>query len=295
MIAPVAAHDARPAGATDHFPARIDLPDGFQPEGIESQGGRLYAGSLATGAIWQADSRTGAGRYLVAGATGGSAAGLHIDAWGRLWVAGAASQTIKVYALRTGRLLQTYTFPTTGFINDLTITRQAIYATDSVNQQLAVVPLGRGGRLPATTAAHTLALTGDIVYGAGFNANGIVARTGTLILVQSNTGQLFRVDPRTGVARTIDTGGYNVSFGDGLVLRGRILYVIRNQLAIVAVLRLSADLSHAGLVGEITSMGLAFPTTGTIALGRLWVVNARFDVTPTPDTEYWISRLPLAP
>ena len=51
----------------------------------------------------------------------------------------------------------------------------------------------------------------------------------------------------------------------------------------------------SGLVGEITSRGLAFPTTGTIALGRLWVVNARFDVTPTPDTEYWISRLPLAP
>ncbi len=39
---------------------------------------------------------------------------------------------------------------------------------------------------------------------------------------------------------------------------------------------------------------LDVPTTGTIAAGRLWVVNARFG-TPSPETiPYWITRLPLS-
>jgi hypothetical protein len=37
------------------------------------------------------------------------------------------------------------------------------------------------------------------------------------------------------------------------------------------------------------------PTTATITLGGLYVVNARFTTPPTPDTEYWITRLPLKP
>ncbi len=86
--------------------------------------------------------------------------------------------------------------------------------------------------------------------------------------------------------------------GDGLVLAGRTLYVIRNQDQLVAVLRLGRHLSTARLVGEITSTdptALSVPTTGTITLGALWVVNARFGVTPTPTTPYWITRLPLRP
>lgn len=292
-IAPVAAHGGKGAGS--HLPARIDLPDGFQPEGIESWGTHLYAGSLANGAIWKADARTGKGRVLVPGVSGQVAVGLHLDHWGRLWVAGGPNQTIRVYSVRTGHLLRTYTFPTTGFLNDLDIARNAVYATDSVNQQLAVVPLGHWGKLPPSSAATTLPLSGDIQYTTGFNANGIAARHGSLILVQSNTGLLFRVNPQTGEAKTIDTGGYSVSFGDGLEVHGRTLYVVRNQLNLVAVLRLSNDSKRARLVGEITSPDLAVPTTATTTLGALWVVNARFDTPPTPTTAYWITRLPLRP
>lgn len=291
-VAPVAAHADK--GGVGNLPARIDLPDGFRPEGIESRGSRLYSGSLADGAIWKADARTGTGRIFVPGVAGQAAAGLHIDHWGRLWVAGGPNQTIRVYSAR-GHLLRTYTFPTTGFINDLDITRNAVYATDSLNQQLAVVPLRHWGKLPPSSAATTIPLSGDIQYTIGFNANGIVARGGSLILVQSNTGLLFRVNPRTGEAKTIDTGGYSVTFGDGLELHGRTLYVVRNQLNLVAVLKLSNSSRHARLVGEITSPDLSVPTTATTALGALWVVNARFGTPPTPTTDYWITRLPLRP
>jgi len=280
------------------LPSRIDLPNGFQPEGITSGFvSRLYVGSIADGAIWRGSAFTGHGRILVPGATGRQAAGVHLDWRGRLWVAGANNHTVRVYNALTGRLLQTYTFPTAGFINDIAITRRAVYATDSNNQQLAVIPLGRFGRLPASSKATLLPLTGDYVVGAGFNANGIVARDGWLIIDQSNTGKLFRIDPKTGATRLIDTGGYVVANGDGLALRNGRLYAVRNQDNKVAVLNLGSDLLSASLVGEITAApgALDIPTTATFALGKLWVVNARFSTPPTPTTPYWITRLPVNP
>ena len=73
-----------------------------------------------------------------------------------------------------------------------------------------------------------MALTGDLSYSAGFNANGIAARGGWLVLVQSNEGLLFKVNPRTGETTQIDTGGVLVTNGDGLELRGKTLYVVEN-------------------------------------------------------------------
>jgi hypothetical protein len=304
VAGPVAtAHDGARASliAARDLPTRIDLPDGFSPEGITSAfRSRLYVGSLANGAIWRGSARTGEGEILVEGVTGRQAVGLHIDWRGRLWVAGGNNHTVRVYNALTGRLLETYTFPTAGFINDLVITRRAVYATDSNNLQLAVVPLGRFGRLPEPSEATLLPLTGDFVLEPGFNANGIVAKDGWLVLVQGGTvGKLFRVHRETGVTTLIDTHGASVTNGDGLALHSGRLYVVRNQSNRVAVFTLSENLLSAALVGEITSPAppnhLDVPTTATFALGSLWVVNARFGTPPTPTTDYWITRLPTTP
>lgn len=187
--------------------------------------------------------------------------------------------------------------PWRGFLNDVAVTRDAVYVTDSVlaNQHLAVVPLGLGGALPDPSAAFTLPLTGDLSYSAGFNANGIASSRGWLLIVQSNEGLLFRVDPRTGATTRVDTGGYPLTAGDGLEVRGSTLHVVRNQLRLVAMLRLGAGLRSATLLGEVTSAGLDVPTTATPAAGQLWAVNARFGTPVTPDTEYWITRLPARP
>jgi hypothetical protein len=276
------------------LPTRIDLPPGFQPEGIESFGPWLFAGGLQDGAIWRGSAVTGEGDILVGGAAGRMATGLHLDRWGRLWVAGASTGTVRVYNALTGDLLQTYAFTGTGFLNDLDITRNAVYITDSMNPQLAVIPLGRFGRLPDPSVVRLMPLTGDFQMQTGFNANGIAARGGWLIMVQSNTGFLFRVNPRTGETRRVDTGGYLVSNGDGLELRGRTLYVVRNTDNLVAVLRLSRNLRTASLVGEIIPAegAVSVPTTATATLRGLYVVNARFGITTD---EYWITRLPLRP
>jgi sugar lactone lactonase YvrE len=292
VLAPaVSAHSSR------DLPTRIDLPDGWQPEGIESSGKWLYAGSLANGAIWRANAKTGNGRILVPGVTGNVAVGLHLDHKGRLWVAGGPTGQVRVYNARSGRLLQTYKFTGTGFLNDLDISRNRVVVTDSMNAQVGVIPLRRHGRLPAPSAARLVPLTGDYVHQPGFNANGIAARGGWLIIVQSGTGFLFRLNPRTGDTDRIDTGGYLVTNGDGLEFRGRTLYVVRNRLNTVAVLRVSRNLLNARLLGEIVRMPpvVDVPTTATVTLGGLYVVNARFGTTDPAPVEYWITRLPLRP
>ena len=291
-IAPaVAAHD------TSALPTRIELPAGFSPEGIESWGKWLYAGSLADGSIYRANARTGEGQIIVPGQAGQVAVGLHIDRRGRLWVAGGPTGQVRVYDARNGNLLQTYAFGAGPlFFNDLDITRNRVVVTDSMNARVGVIPLGRHGRLPDPSKAFFLPLGGDYVQQPGFNANGIVARGPWLVIVQSSTGFMFKVHPITGVARKIDAGGYLVSNGDGLELRGNnTLYAVRNQNNLVAVLRLSQGLTRARLIGEITEQepgSLSVPTTATVTLRALWVVNARFGIATD---EYWITRLPLRP
>lgn len=45
------------------LPDRLDLPDGWQPEGIAAgRGTDLYVGSIPTGAVLRLDARTGEAR-----------------------------------------------------------------------------------------------------------------------------------------------------------------------------------------------------------------------------------------
>ncbi|MDQ2965469.1 MAG: superoxide dismutase [Chloroflexota bacterium] len=293
-VAPVAA-------AGPNFPARFDLPDGWAPEGITAGlGNTVFVGSLADGAIWKGDVRTGRGRILVPGAAGKVAVGVEYEARAnRLWVVGGSTGEVRVYNASTGRLLKTYSFTSrgggVGFLNDLVVTRSAVYVTDSGVKQLDVIPIGRNGRLVSPARARALPLSGDIAWVTGpgqFNANGIVARNGWLILVQSNAGKLFRVNPRTGVTRNIDLGGGSASDGDGLELNGGTLYVVRNTNK-VSVFRLGSRLLSAEFLVDLSAPSLDVPTTAALQAGRLWVVNARFGTAMTPTTDYWITRLPI--
>jgi outer membrane protein assembly factor BamB len=289
------------AADSPNFASRIDLPDGWQPEGITAgRGTTVYVGSLANGAIREIDVRTDSAiddsSTLVAGAQGQVAVGVEFDKRGnRIWVAGGPTGDVRVYDARTGALLETYSFPGSTFLNDLVVTRRAVYVTDSGSRDLRVIRLGTGGVLlePGTASQSLLTMTGFSLVAGQFNANGIVAKGSWLIVVNSFTGELFRVNPMTGQATEIDLGGASVTFGDGLELRGATLYVVRNQLNQVAVFKLRHGLTSATQIGTITSTGLDIPTTAAFQAGRLWVVNARFGTAT--DNKYWITRLPARP
>lgn len=276
----------------------VDLPDGWGPEGItKGRKGRLFVGSLVDGRIIRVNSRTGSTRILPESEVGKPSVGLDYDRLRRiLWVAGGDEGEIRAVSAGTGEVLATYTLPDDPdgrFINDLVVTPGAVYATDSTNQELGVVELPAGLTLPPSGPATLLALTGELVYVDGFNANGIVeSENGNwLVLVQTNTGRLFRVSPTTGRTRQIDLDGRRVRNGDGLEIRGDILYVVRNQNNRVDVFDLSASVQSAQRVDVIRSADFDVPTTAAVVRRSLWVVNARFgndDPAPAP---YWITRV----
>ena len=294
-----------------NLPDSIALPNGWQPEGITTDGKFVYSGSLADGSIFRANVRTGVGKVLATGATGRMAAGLDFDKRrDLLWVVGGPTGEIRAQDADSGKVVATYEFPSTTadgrFLNDVVVTHDAVFATDSFNQELAVIPLehghghGHGSKLPPPSAATTLPLSGDVVFApnGAFNLNGIVESRHTLISVQSNTGLLFRINERTGVSRTINLHGDLVTAGDGLELDGRLLYVGRNSGEIgikgeVDAVKLSHSLTSGNVVATITDPTFDTPTTLALARHSLFVINARFASAPvpTPDTPYSITRV----
>jgi sugar lactone lactonase YvrE len=279
------------------FPDIIRLPNGWQPEGIAAgRGTSLYVGSLANGAVWKGDARTGTGDVLVPGREGRVAVGIKVDQHNRLFVAGGATGQAYVYDAQTGADLAAYQLAPAGattFVNDVVVTRQAAFFTDSLNQELYALPLGPGGQLPAPDEVRVLPLTGDLEFVSVFNLNGIAAtRDGrTLFAVQSNLGLLFRIDPDTGATSQIDLGGAVLTNGDGLLLRGRTLYVVRNRLNEIAVVQLDGSLRSGRLVDTLTDPDFDVPTTIAFTAGSLYAVNARFGTPPGPDTRYDIVRV----
>ncbi|MDA0644834.1 MULTISPECIES: superoxide dismutase [Nonomuraea] len=268
-------------------PATFPLPAGFQPEGIEiGPGPHAYFGSRATGDIYRADLRTGQGKIISKG-PGTQSLGLKSDDRGRLFVAGGNAGDARVIDLRTGAVIRSYQLATgTAFVNDVLLFRDAAWITDSANPVLYKLPLGRHGGLPRE--AVTIPLTGAIQFATGTNANGIAPTPDhrNLLVVQSNTGKLFKADPRSGVTTEVDLGGESLANGDGLLLRGRTLYVVQNRLNTVAVVRMSADGSSGRVVDRLTDDRFDVPTTVAAFGGRLYLPNARFTTPPAPDTAY---------
>jgi sugar lactone lactonase YvrE len=292
-VATVSVMAPSPAMAVRPFPEVIGLPDGWQPEGIAAgRGTIMYSGSRATGDVVAVDIRTGARTLVVDAPPGRTATGLELDRWGRLWVSGGGTGQAYVYG-PDGEPLETLQLASVGqaaFINDVVITREAAWFTDSLDDVLYRVPIGPDGTIREPEAVP---LTGDFALAPGFNLNGIDATPNDrwLIVVQSNTGNLYRVDPDTGHATLIDLGGASMTAGDGILVVGRTLYVVRNRLNLIAVVRLDPTFTSGEVVDEITSPDFDVPTTVAMFGNSLYLVNARFTTPPTPTTRYWITAV----
>ena len=286
ILAPAALAAPDPA-----FPKILPLPDGFAPEGVAvGHGTTFYVGSLAGGAVYRGDLRTGEGDVFVQPQGGRAIAGIYVDQRANtLFASGTQSGSAYVFDAESGAELASYQLAAGGpaFINDVIVTRDAAYFTNSFAAEIYRVPLGPGGSLPNQSQVQTIPLTGAWVQIPGafvFNANGIEATSDGrwLLIVNSTTGTLYRVDPQTGSATVVDLGAASLTAGDGLRLQGKTLFVVRNQLNQIAVVKLAPDYASGTVERTISDPAFEVPTTVALFGSRLYAVNARFGLPPGP-------------
>jgi sugar lactone lactonase YvrE len=276
ISAPVAA-----APATDV----IVLPGATSAEGIAvGHGSTFYAGNLFGGDIFRGDLQRGTVDLFIDAPPGRMALGLKVDdASGLLFVAGGFTGQGYVYDAITGAAVATYQFGTAdeSIINDVTITQDGAWFTDSLQAQLYFVPISPIGQ-PGDFSV--LAVTGPAADTSGeFNLNGIAATPDgrTLIVGHSTTGKIYSVNPLTGESATIVSD----QSPDGILYEAGRLWVAQPFLNQVTRLRLSPDLTGGGVDKVITSDLFQTPSTVAIHGNRLAAVNAKFDTgfPPTAD------------
>ena len=277
---------APPAQAAT-YPSTVPLPVDFAPEGIAvGAGSTFYVGSITSGDVYRGDLRTGSGSVFVDAPAGAAALGLKVDtARHLLVVAGGFTGAVYFYDSRSGALVAAVQVapPGSGLLNDLVITRTAVYVTDSFRPVLYVVPLGPRGQLGTP---RTLDLTGpaSAVDPASPNLNGIDATPDgrTLLLSHTALGKLFVVHPQTGASHEIAVSGLVPGTLDGVLLQGRDLWVVENFANTLVRVTLSPDLSAGTITATVTSPLFQVPATVARHGSRLALVNTRFDLGLPP-------------
>ena len=263
----------------------IVLPGASSAEGIAvGRGATFYAGELFGGDIYRGDLQRGTVERLVDAPEGQMAVGLKADdASGLLFVAGGFSGQGYVFDAATGEAVATYQFgaPGESLINDVAITQDGAWFTDSQLARLYLVPISPTG-LPGDL--RVLDLTGPAADTSGeFNLNGIAGTPNghTLIVAHSTAEALYTVDPATGESELL----VRVPGPDGILFQAGRLWVAQPFQDTVTRLRISPDLT-SGVVEEVIESDLfQTPTTVAIHGSRLAVINAKFDtgLPPTAD------------
>ena len=295
------------------FPKLVPALTGAPPEGFTiGRGTTAYNGSV-NGSIYKVDLQSGEGEILVPAEpdfdlmTQCFKLGMRVDPRSNyLFVAGCLGGNAYVFDADSGEEIMNYELapPFSTVINDLAITRDAVYFTDFTQPFLYRLPLSRNGRLPAGSASTPIPLSGDFVAddAACCAGNGIVATPNgdTLIVGNSNNAQIYRVDPATGHTDRIDVDPPLEGFIDGIILHDRRLYILTPfgdgfGPDWVQVVDLDKEMLTGTRVAIITDPDLDGVASGALHGAYLYVNNARYTTFPQPDTEYQLTKLKIKP
>jgi sugar lactone lactonase YvrE len=269
----------------------IVLPGASSAEGIAAgRGATFYAGDLRQGDIFRGDLQRGTAELFVNAPEGRMAMGMAADvAHDLLFVAGGFTGQGYVYDTRSGATVASYQFgdPDTSLVNDVALTNDGAWFTESFHAQLHFVPLSEAG-VPAPTF-RTLAVSGPAgaisPISGRVNLNGIQATPNgeTLIVAHSANAQLHTVDPTTGASATI--AGVSLPHVDGIVLEAERLWAVQNRSNQVSQIRLRPDLTSGAVEKVITNALFQVPTTAALVGNRLAVVNSKMTAgfPPTAD------------
>lgn len=266
-------------------------PD-FQPEGIEvTPDGTMYVSSIGTGDVYRGHvtSRTFTRFASGAAADRTRSLGIEADRRGQVYVAGESH--LDVYRV-DGTLIARRAAGAgpigAPYLNDVVVTQDAVYVTDSTNAVVWRAPMrgSRVGELERWFDARTVYPGFPPQY---FFLNGIAAtRDGETLLVSSQGLEtLIRVDVAAAKGTLVDLG--DRTFGpDGMVLRGTTVYGVLNYGAPdgvqgVYIAQLNDDLTAGTVTRSVVHPDFDTPSTVAVHWGRLLVVNSQIDSgTGTP-------------
>jgi DNA-binding beta-propeller fold protein YncE len=294
------------------FPELIQLPPNFGSEGIAAgDGPTFYVGSFtppALGQILVGDLRSGSLAELVS-PTGRPAVGMKFDSRTKyLYVAGGMSGGGTVYDTRSGLEVAFYQFVPPSvpvIINDVVVTREAAYFTDSLGANLgrvAIDPNGQPGIGEVIPLPPNFAINGDCTFGLPPRANGITATPSgkQVIIAHMSEGELYAMDTTTFTLVPIllsggdSAGGAPVCGADGLLLDGKTLYAVQAPLDRVAVIEMSPDYLSGVVTHYITEPFASNPATSfptTIAEFGNWLHAVTFGAAPpSPDFVVRLSK-----
>jgi Cu-Zn family superoxide dismutase len=285
---------ARVAAATRVFtltPSTHGNPEGIAAarRGVFFVGTVALPGNGGDGTIYRGTVDNPTVTVFIPGGPGKSATGMKV-AGGKLYVAGAATGKITVYDIATKNVVATFDTGSGGFLNDLVVTRRGdVFVTDSIRPtlwHLTAAQVAAGSGTP-----EAISVAPEITYQTGFNLNGIVAKNGgrRLIVVQSNTGKLFRIDV-TATGRTIRAiDAPALVGGDGMLLdRGRLIVVQGGASPKLNFVKLRSGASRGEIVATRTDPTLKGSSTVARSGKLLLVVNANFGGSPP----FTVSGLP---
>ncbi len=265
-------------------PGVIVLPEATGAEGIAAgKQGTFYAGDRIDGDIYRGDLRTGTADVFIDAPDGRVAIGMVADQKNNLlFVAGGGTGDAYVYDTDTGAEVAAFEFTDAGFVNDVTLTHGGAWFTNSNAGELYFVPVAKDGTVGGFEVLDMSGPAGEA--GPGFNLNGITtAPGGTLVVAHSSLGELYTVDPVTGMSALVE--GVSVPAADGIEIRGGTLWAVQNRFDQVSRISLADDLSSGTLDGVITSPDFQTPTTAALFGNTLAVVNAQFFYPADPEFE----------
>ena len=314
IIAGVLAMHAAYAGGKS-FAKIVPVLDGSPPEGFTIGKGTTAYNAGIDGAIYKVNLRNGKGEVWVDAEPDFDIfadcykLGMRVDPRSNyLFVAGCINGDAYVYDADSGDLIMKYQLDDSedSVINDIAITQDAVYFTDFGQPFMYRLPLSKNGRIPSDADAATkILLTGD--FGVGDNlipayANGIVATPDgkTLIIGNSGTSRVFKVDPATGHSDEIIfdpplLGLLDGSFLDAIVMHDGLLYILSSgdtpEMDLIQVAELDDDMLTGTFVGTISDSDMDGVASGAMHGDSLYVNNARWGVFPEADTEYWVTKI----
>jgi sugar lactone lactonase YvrE len=267
------------------------------PEGIafDSSSGAFFVGAIGDGTIYRGTLDNPTVTEFISGGPGQQAAGMKVF-HGKLYVAGGFSGTFSVYDLAARQLVASFHDFGAGMLNDLVVTKDGdVYLTDSFVPMLwhiTAAEVEAGGGTP-----EGIPVDPEINWVFNdFNLNGIVAMNGerSLIVVQSSTGKLFRIDldasaPNGRVIREIAT---EPLFGDGLLLdKGQLAVVTFAPTVTVTFVKLDPRAESGTVVERRTDSSLRGPSTIARARNFYLIVNADFETGTFPFTVAGLPRI----